>query len=1109
MPQASPDRPAVVRFGPFALDLQSGELSRDGARTRLQDQPFALLRCLLEHPGQLVTRDELRRRLWPHGTMVDFEHGVNTALKRLRDALGDEAEHPVYIETVPRRGYRFVAAVEVGSLDTAGPVTPRGGPGRRDAAPALRGGFVSAPPAGSYRILEQIDAGGMGEIYRAEDLLLKRTVALKVLPAAFASDPDRLARFQREAEALASLNHPHICTLHAIGEALPTELGVVSETDDAGVPQVSRRYLVMEYLDGQTLAARLEKGPLPAALVCDLGAQIADALAAAHKHGVVHRDLKPANIMLTGTSSGRAGVPHVKLLDFGLAKLAGHGEQPALSFDSAAETRRATLTGQGTVLGTLPYMAPEQVEGKEADARTDVWALGTVLYEMATGRQAFTADSAVSLASQILTADPASLSSHQPLTPPALEHVVTTCLAKDPELRWQAASDVARELRWIADACRLGPTPGSGSTSDAATAAALASARRARRWRIATGAAGLVAVVAVVTAASMWQFLGLPAGPGAIVVRSEINTSPVSLLGGFSDNTNVPFSLNRPSRTVIALTPDGRYLLFAGGEDRLQRLYVNDLAAGTTAAIPGTESADAPFLSPDGRWVGFWAADARALKKVPLDGSGPPVEICKARSAFGASWGDDDTIVFVQVPDDGLWRVPASGGSAPKRLTAPGAGEHGHRLPHVLPGSRAVLFTTVARPFDWEDARVVVHEYGTGSWREVARGSDGRYLSTGHLVYFRHGQLLATAFDLVQLKPVGTERVIVGDVMQATNALSGWLDTGAAQAAVSDAGTLAFVTGGQVPDVRRQLVWVNRRGKVEPLSAPPKSYYRPRLSPDGQKVAVHTFQSDRRVWVHDLRVAGSLDPIPTPPGMGAMDPTWTTDSMHLIVDGYSGGKPGLFRARADGTGSLEPLFTSDRFLVPGSWTPDGRLLFFSFSGGPPSGGWDVRLLSRREGGWTAEDLLATSANEWDAQVSRDGWLAFATSDGNPPVRALYIQRFPGPSERRRVTGNEAASVLWAPSGDELFYLTGLRDERTLMARDIGPGGAVGPTGRVLFTLAPLSLGFFQPGAGFDVTSDGQRFIFAQALDAPPSSPHVIHLVVNWLEELKAKVPAGK
>jgi serine/threonine-protein kinase len=508
---------------------------------------------------------------------------------------------------------------------------------------------MTFPPGtrlGPYEVVRPLGKGGMGEVYEARDPRLQRAVAIKVLPAHVRGDATLLSRFQREARALSSLSHPHVCAVYDVG----------SEGDVD--------FLVMERLEGESLRDRLERGAMPLGEALEVAVEIAGALDAAHRRGIVHRDLKPGNVMLT-----KAGA---KLLDFGLALRRAPDPPDALS---DAPTATAPDTAAGTILGTLPYMAPEQVEGREADARTDVFAFGAVLHEMVTGRRAFDAKSQASLVAAILEKQPPPPSTLQPLAPPALDRVVRTCLAKDPDERWQSAADLRRELSWIA---------GAGGANPEATAPG----RGAWRWPAVAGLLALAALAGV----GVGRRLAPPASEPA-VVHSLLDLRPAeALIGPHPLERTV--GMFRPSRTAIALSPDGRRLAFVARLGDRQQLWVRRLAEDEARPVPGTEGADNPFFSPDGQAIGFWSAGA--IRRVALDG-GPPVEICPAAGIGGATWAAPDEILFAATAG-GLMRV-ALGSGVPEPLTRPAPGEVSHRLPHVVPGG-AVLFTVFPSGFD-------------------------------------------------------------------------------------------------------------------------------------------------------------------------------------------------------------------------------------------------------------------------------------------------------------------------------------------------------------------------------------------------------------------------
>jgi eukaryotic-like serine/threonine-protein kinase len=923
---------------------------------------------------------------------------------------------------------------------------------------------------GPYEVVAPIGAGGMGEVYQAKDTRLDRTVAIKVLPAHLSADADRRARFEREAKTIAGLSHPHICTLHDVGEH-----------DGA-------TFLVMEHLTGETLAERLSKGTLPVDQALKVATEIADALSAAHRQGIVHRDLKPGNVMLT-----KAGA---KLLDFGLAKLKGHGERSAAAHLASAPTQSSPLTAEGQIVGTLHYMAPEQLQGKPADARTDLWAFGAILYEMLAGKRAFDGDNAASLIGAILEREPAAIVTFQPVTPPSVDRLVKRCLAKNPDDRWDSAHDLADELRWMRE------TSGVGATG------AVIRSPRGRALKLAAAAIAFLALVGA-TACVTWFVIQRLGAAATQVSYLELNTSPAEGVAS-SYRGAERGAFNRPSRTALALTPDGRQLVFAGRQEVKVRLFVRDLGAWEVKPIAGTEGAEGPFLSHDGRWVAFWVEVDKpdrkwVLKKVPLDGSTPPAKIAEISgpAPYGGSWGDDDRIVFPDTENGGLQRVSSSGDTR-EVLTTPRPGEYSHRLPHVLPGSKAVLVTVVENPWDWESARVVAYEFKTRQWRPVVeRAADARYLPTGHLIYFQRGQLVAKRFDLESLASAGNERVLIPDVMQATNGVNSMFDSGASQVAVSANGTLAYLSGGQYPDWNKQLVWVNRNGDVEELPVRQAPFYVPKLSPDDKKVAVQTLQSERNVWVYDTRLPDQLVRV-VKPELEAVNPVWTREGDRLVFGGAPKGLHGLFWARPDGTEQAVRLYPSDTWVFPASWTKDGRLLFIRIH---PNTLHDIWMLSRSGDKWKEEVLLNEKAEERDAQISPNGrWLAYSSNESGGARRIVCVRRFPELSDLRQV--GEGHNVVWARDGTELFYV-GLGKTRAaaFIAHAVAPDGTVSPNGRTLFNLKDLRLSAHIPVPGYDVSLDGRRFLFVRWADTPlPPPPSKINVVLNWFEELKAKVP---
>jgi hypothetical protein len=679
-------------------------------------------------------------------------------------------------------------------------------------------GLASGTRLGPYEVLALIGAGGMGEVYRARDTRLDRTVALKVLPPGFAADPERRRRFEREARAVAALEHAHICVLHDVGS-------------ESGVD-----FLVMEHLEGETLAQRLKRGRLRRSEALAHAVEIAEALGAAHAHGIVHRDVKPANVMLTASG--------VKLLDFGLAKLRASGGTGG-DRDGTAVTADATATESGVVLGTLPYLSPEQVEGREADARSDVWALGVVLYEMLTGRRAFAGASAASVMAAILAHEPPSLRADDPRSPPSLDRLVRRCLARDPEARWQSARDLADELRWIAE--------GTGEPTAPAAGLAAGSVRRRLAW----AATGLALASALVGGLLGWRLLSR--APSPLVVRSLLDVGPAEELnGGGVTTTWLPTPGG--SRTALAWTPDGQSLVFVGRQGGVQRLYVRALDREEARPLEGTEDALMPVVSPDSRWVAFWAKGA--IRRVPFAG-GPAAVVARDLSAmpFGMAWGEDGRL-FYDGEDFAIWSVEPE--RPPEPLTKLLDGEIGHVLPHPLPGGRALLYTVRRRLWTWGDEEVVAHVFATGERKALlADAADARYVAPGQLVFLRRGTLFAVGFDLSRLAVRGTPIPVLDRMVQALTSDDAGDNTGAGQFGVSSTGTLACLRGAVAPYPEADLVAVDRQGRVTPLNAPRRSYKAAlAISPDGRRLAVVTTTLEEQpLWIYDL-TRGTLDRLP-------------------------------------------------------------------------------------------------------------------------------------------------------------------------------------------------------------------------------------------------------
>jgi Tol biopolymer transport system component/predicted Ser/Thr protein kinase len=894
--------------------------------------------------------------------------------------------------------------------------------------------ILSGKRLGPYEILSAIGAGGMGEVYRARDTRLERIVAVKILPDHLSDRAELRERFEREARTVASLNHAHICTLFDIGQQDGTD------------------FLVMEYLEGETLAERLKKGPLPLDQVLQYAIEISEALDKAHRKGITHRDLKPGNIMLTKSGT--------KLLDFGLAKL--RKDAASGSPLSQLPTANEGITAQGTILGTLQYMAPEQLEGKEADARTDIFAFGVVVYEMTTGKKAFEGKSQASLIAKILETDPTPMSSLQPMTPPALDRLVKTCLAKDPDDRWQTASDLRRELKWIAE----------GDSQSGLPSITPAKAVRAPGRRGLFVGAGALLLVAAISGLAVWNLKPTPAPRPQPVTRTVINLSPGQQLAGLDVGP------------AVAISPDGTHLAYVATQGGTQQLYLRAMDILEARPIPNTEGAISPFFSPDGQWLGFFAG--AKLKKVSVSG-GASLTLGNAGAPRGASWGSQGIIAFAPTGSSALQQVSDAGGT-PQPLSRAEKGDVSHRWPEFLPGGKAVLFAVGAGGTNYDNAQVAVQSVGTGERRNLVQGAtQPRYAPSGHLVYAHGGNLMAVPFDPQRLTATGAAVPVLEGVLQ--------LSIGAAQYSFSATGSLFYIPG-SVQGARQRLVWVSRNGAEQPLVAPAHAYRGPRLSTDGRRVAVAIEEQDRQTWLYDLS-RETLTRL-TFEGNANFSLAWTPDGKRIAFESNKEGPSNLFWQLADGSGGLERLTTSDHTQVPMSWSPDGQLLAF-LEVNPTTGNdiWVLRMSDRK-----AQPFLRTPFNEGAPRFSPDGrWLAYISDESGR--YEIYVQPYPGPGGKWQISTEGGTEPVWNPNGRELFYRVGDK----MMAVDIAtqPGFAAGKP-RMLFEGQYLPAPATAPN--YDVSPDGQRFLMIKASEQA-QAPTQINVVLNWFEELKQKVPTGK
>ena len=886
---------------------------------------------------------------------------------------------------------------------------------------------------GPYEIVSALGAGGMGEVYRARDTRLDRTVAVKILPAALAADPELRERFDREARAISQLTHPHICTLHDVGRE-----GAVD-------------YLVLEYLEGESLEKRLARGALPLGTALTIAIEIADALTAAHRAGIVHRDLKPGNIMLTKSGA--------KLLDFGLAKTT----TPVVAGSSASMllTTPPNVTAQGTILGTFQYMAPEQIEGVEADARSDIFAFGCVLYEMVTGRRAFEGKTRASLMGAILKDTPPAVSSLQPGTPASLDRVIAACLEKEPDDRLQSARDLSWQLRWI----REGGVESTNTSPDEPP-------KRGRRLSVVVLCAGVAAAAAAIAAASAWALK-----PNSAPHRGTLTRFSVGLGGMGGDQSSLA-----AGRHLMAISPDGTRIVYVAN----YQLYLRSMDQLEAVPIRGTnESPTEPFFSPDGQWVGYFAQSK--LKKILVTG-GAAVSVCDAVSPAGAFW-DVDRIVFGQ-GNRGILEVSPDGGT-PTVLVAPDKTRNGTlHGPQMLPGGQAILFTAKADGSTrWDDAQIFVQSLKTGQRKKlVDGGTDARYLPSGHLVYVRDGVMLAVAFDAGGLELRGGSVAMVEGIAETTAN-----QTGAAQFAVSRAGSLVYLPSafGQ----NRTLAWRDRQGRDTPINAPPRAYGAPRVSPDGTRIAVDARDLENDIWIWDI-AREALTRLTFGPAQEVI-PLWTPDSRRIVYSSSATGPFGLFWKRADNTGQVEPLMLSPAQVVPASFSPDGKqLVFYAI------GEYRLKVLDV-EGDRKFRTLTAPAQfAERNADISPDGrWIAYESDESGSGE--IYVRPFPAVEQGRWMISTDGGTrPRWAPNGRELFY----QGRRQFMVVSVQPGTTLQfGKGTPLFDLVDEAQP--SPNRHYDVAPDGMRFVVIK----DPQTATSLQLVVvqNWLDELKARVPAGK
>jgi serine/threonine protein kinase len=873
----------------------------------------------------------------------------------------------------------------------------------------------------SYRIIDQIGAGGMGEVWRAADNRLDRKVAIKVLPASFADNKELRARFEREAKTISSLNHPNICTLFDIGH----------ENDI--------HYLVMELIEGESLGDRIRQGALPVEKVLEIGTQIASALETAHAQGIVHRDLKPDNVMLTKSGA--------KLLDFGLAKSAG-GLGPSVDSVTSLPTENRPLTEEGSILGTLHYMAPEQLDGTEADSRTDIFALGTILYEMATGRRAFDASGRASLIAAIVEREPAPISSIQPLVPPALERIVSVCLRKDPAERWQTAHDVRLGLEWAAQA------------GSAAGIPAPVTVKRKNRERLAWAA---TAVLLLTCLASGWLAVarGRALGDRRKIVAS-ITAPEGSRFETFGGNIG-----------SLTLSPDGRWMTFAASTpERSTMLFIRPLNSAGAQPIDGTEGAFFPFWAPDSRQIGFFAGGK--LKKIDRTG-GAAISVCDAPNGRGGTWNSDGVILFTPETQTPIHRVSAGGGTAtPITELDPTLNETTHRYPVFLPDGKNYLYLRASHGLasrDEGNAIWIGNLDSSEKTRLMQSGSDV-FFSQGHILFVRDGFLMAQPFDLSALEFSGDPFAIDENVGFLANFFKGAFT-------VSQNGILAFQQGF---GVESQLIRLDSNGKELGKIGEVDRYQQIRLSPDGKKLAVTLFElgsGTADLWLYDIsRQAKSRL---TFDEANDVMPIWSPDGTRIAFQSGRTGAGDIYVRQVGGGSAAELLYGADRIDAPEDWSPDGAYIAFNKG----TGANDLWILPV-DGGGEAFPLIQSEFDVGYARFAPDGrWIGYISNESGR--YELYATRFPSGDGKWQLSIDGADWLVgWRTDGREIYYLD-LEGDMYAVEVNLGEDLVAGLPRELFPTRADRT---------WDVSADGREFIIGKPVNE--SSDLSTTLIVNWL-----------
>lgn len=896
---------------------------------------------------------------------------------------------------------------------------------------------------GHYRVVEKIGAGGMGVVYRATDERLDRDVAIKVMPEQVAQDQERLDRFGREAKLLASLSHQNIATLFGLEE------------------HDGESFLVMELAEGETLASRISKGSIPIEEALNVACQIAEGLEAAHENGIIHRDLKPANVMVSPDGE-------VKVLDFGLAKVW------QLEESDADLTHSPTLTGPmtvaGVLIGTPAYMSPEQARGKTADKRADIWAFGMVLFEMLTGARLFDGETTSDILAAVLQVEP-DWSALPAETPSPIGRLLRRCLNRDPRERLHDIADARLEIE------------------EAITRPDWASTDQVERpeptLREKVGAA--------------WPILLAAIFAGALLVSGAWWLSP-NRVGADRRPTRLALALppgvtiHADSSTKLAISPDGRWLVFSAYEGETRRLFKRSLERFDATPIPGTEGGHHPFFSPDGRWVGFFAA--HKLKKVPLDGGSPQI-LADALNPFGAAWGRDGTIVFSPKDARGLWRVPAKGG-APEKIASlqHEQGDWDLNWPEFLPDGKAVLFTAF-KGMTADTANICVLDLESRTRKTlIENASHASYVPTGHLIFGREGAVHVAPFDVGRCEVTGPSIPVPESIFYES-------EFGVLHLAFSAGGTLVYLPGGGTP--RLQLVSVDLAGTEKPLVDARRGFMYPRFSADGERLAATISEpGDTNVWVIDL-ATGAQTRL-TQEGTNNF-PFWTPDGERVTYSSIRGGKETIDWKRADGHGESELLVSPEEsggIIGFGSWSPDGeKLVYTRFLPSKPENLNDI-WITARDGVQAPRLLIATGASEFGPAISPDGrWLAYVS--GEPGRFEIYVQPFPDGGERHQISTDGGITPVWSPDGRSIYYGTNLADRILRVPVTTNPRFRAGAAQVLLEVQYQEATYMLAPN--FDIAPDGKSFVMVKA-DESWGKPTEVRVVLNWFDELERLAPTN-